>query len=474
MKNYDTAAAVACLGGVFLDILKGGDIGLSGFEREAVLVGHMTIAAAAALALESYDDELCASLPAGSRIHERRPRTLATTFGDLAFARRVCVDRYGNTFAPLDDAIDLARNARVSPHAQEFLVDAASEGSYAKAAHFMEAAGGSSVSARTVMNVMRLAGGACEEADVALAHDLYANGVLPEADADDEEICMEADGCWIPLQDGGNVEVKAMVAYAGKAGPGRVERVRPVRFGCVSGPRAFWAQGMAATATRFDMSKVRVCHAGFDGEAWCKQAADYLPAAASVDGNLDPFHVNRAIGSCFAEPGADAERQVMQCIWFGRAGDAADLLEALADDGLARPKNAAQVAAYLRNNAEFIRSCPPSLGTMEAENEHLYASRMKSVPCGWSRRGASDMARIRSRKYSGREVPMPTRDSRMSPTRRRARQKKVDDFLTRAAGRPVECVGSGYEYPHRASTAGMRADIRYKAGLTADHMVGEV
>ena len=98
MKNYDTAAAVACLGGVFLDILKGGDIGLSGFEREAVLVGHMTIAAAAALALESYDDELCASLPAGSRIHGRRPRTLATTFGDLAFARRVCVDRYGTTF----------------------------------------------------------------------------------------------------------------------------------------------------------------------------------------------------------------------------------------------------------------------------------------------------------------------------------------------------------------------------------------
>ncbi len=114
---------------------------------------------------------------------------------------------------------------------------------------------------------------------------------------------------------------------------------------------------------------------GFDGEAWCKQAADYLPAAASVDGNLDPFHVNRAIGPCFAEPGADAERQVMQCIWFGRAGDAADLLEALADDGLARPKNAAQVAAYLRNNAELIRSCPPSLGTMESENEHLYASR---------------------------------------------------------------------------------------------------
>ena len=35
MKNYDTAAAVACLGGVFLDILKGGDIGHAGFDGEA-------------------------------------------------------------------------------------------------------------------------------------------------------------------------------------------------------------------------------------------------------------------------------------------------------------------------------------------------------------------------------------------------------------------------------------------------------
>lgn len=473
MKNYDTAAAVACLGEAFLDILKDGPKALSCLEREALRLGHMTIASAVALALEAHDLELCADLPEGARIRERRARTLATTFGDLTFSRRVCVDRYGNTFVPLDEAVDLRRNSRVSPHAQEFLVDAASEGSYAKAAHFMEAAGGSAVSARTVMNAMRLAGEACEEADAALAHDLYANGVLPEADAADEEICIEADGCWIPLQDGGNVEVKAMVAYAGKAGSGRVERVRPVRFGCVSRPRAFWAQGMAATATRFDMSKVRKCHAGFDGEAWCKQAADYLPAAAAVDGNLDPFHVNRAIGSCFEAPGSEEERQVMQCIWFGRAGDAADLLEAYADDGAARAKNAAATAAYLRNNAEFIRSCPPSLGTMEAENEHLYASRMKSVPCGWSARGASDMARIRSRKYSGRAIPMPTRDSSLSPERRRARQRRVDSFFAARRRGLAETSGHGYDYPHKASTANMRADIRHHACLTGDHKVRE-
>ena len=69
------------------------------------------------------------------------------------------------------------------------------------------------------------------------------------------------------------------------------------------------------------------------------------------------------------------------------------------------------------NNAEFIRSRPPSLGTMEAESERLYASRMKSVPCGWSARG--------------------------------------------------------YDYPHKASVAGMRADIGYRAHLTGGRKVRE-
>ena len=362
----------------------------------------------------------------------------------------------------------------MSPRASAFLVDAALECSYAKASYFMDRAGGSLVSARTVMNLMRRAGEACEEADVSLAHDLYANGVMPEAEHESEEICIESDGCWIPLQDGRNVEVKALVAYSGKTEGERAERIRPVRFGCVSKPRAFWAQGMASVATKFDMSKVKVCHAGFDGEGWCKQAADYLPAAAKVDGNLDPFHVSRAVASCFEEPDCPEKSQVMECIWFGRAEDAADLLEAYADGGVARESNVEKVAAYLRNNAGFIRACPPSLGTMEAENEHLYASRMKSVPCGWSARGASDMARMRSRKYSGREVLMPTRESSLSDKRRKARQRRIDAHFEKGFPHPVKYVGHGYEYPHKASTANMRSDIRYRAGLIADHKVGEV
>lgn len=41
-----------------------------------------------------------------------------------------------------------------------------------------------------------------------------------------------------------------------------------------------------------------------------------------------------------------------------------------------------------------------SLGTMEAEQQHVYGARMDSVPCGWSERGADAMARVRSRRAS--------------------------------------------------------------------------
>ena len=154
---------------------------------------------------------------------------------------------------------------------------------------------------------------------------------------------------------------------------------------------------------------------------------------------------------------------------------AAELLEHYQSEGIAKGGEVvAQVAKYLRNNAEHIRANPPSLGTMEAENEHLYASRMKSVPCAWSVRGASDMARLRSRKFSGRELLYPTREESLSEGKRKLRQERIDEHFNKKHPRPVEYVGHGYEYPHKASTVNFRADIRYHAGLIADHKVREV
>lgn len=469
---YDTTQAVNCLSSVFLNLLKTEFPTLAGFEDEAKRIGNEVIAHAMGHALSLLDSELCSNLPKGIHIHERRKRTLATCVGDVCFTRRLCRDRYNNTVVPLDEAIDLCRGARVSPAAMDFLVDAGAEVSYAKAAALLTRAGGSHVSAKYVMGALQKCGEACEQADVRLAHELYVNGVVPDADVKEDEICLEADGTYVALQTGGKVEVKAMVAYAHKSHEGnKTRRVYPVRFGCVSTPQGFWTQGMAALGTRFDLSSIKICHTGFDGEAQYKAAGTYLRTDATIDANLDAFHVNRSVAACF-EKGSDAYHQVMDCLWLRHANEAADLLEEYEKVGTANG-HTSRVAAYLRNNSEFIKCGSISLGTMEAEQEHLYKSRMSSVPCAWSIRGVNNMARIRSRKYSGRLVPKPTRESTLSAKRKRAREKRIEKSLVKNYRIPPHTVGSGYEYPHNATLSHMRADIRYNAGLYRDRWVRE-
>lgn len=163
---------------------------------------------------------------------------------------------------------------------------------------------------------------------------------------------------------------------------------------------------------------------------------------------------------------AKAGWQVLWALWDGGEEAAASLLEASAELGLARPARTARVLGYLRNNMELIAGDGPSMGAMESENQHVYGVRMDSFPCAWSVRGASDMARLRSRSVSGRAIPRMTREKSMSPKRRAARERREIAALARGSAANVPTSsGSGYEPPHRASLVGAKADVRYTAGI---------
>ena len=135
----------------------------------------------------------------------------------------------------------------------------------------------------------------------------------------------------------------------------------------------------------------------------------------------------------------------------------------------------AEVAPYLRAHASSLGVEGPSLGTMEPENQHVYQSRLSSVSCAWTRRGADAVARIRSRRASGRAIPRRGRAERV-PTRALARrQARVERSLAKAGpteSQVVQSEGRGWEFPAQASTSGMRADVRYESGLTADRKLG--
>lgn len=103
------------------------------------------------------------------------------------------------------------------------------------------------------------------------------------------------------------------------------------------------------------------------------------------------------------------------------------------------------------------------MGTMEAEQEHMYKVRMASFPCAWSVAGADAMARTRSWLYSGFVLPARTRGGSRSAARSRGRDERLGRFLAARAGRRVQSDGKGWEYPVRASLTGFRADVRCEA-----------
>ena len=424
--NLTAPAAVAAFEAAFLDMLREGPGGFGAFESEARSVALASCAEAMSRALEARDRELAASRPKGLRVHSRRPRALATMCGDVRFRRTVLVDGAGLTRYPLDEELDLPAGDRVSPSARSFLATCGADVPFARTAELMAIAGGSPVSATTVMDSVRSAGEAVAGIERARARDLFRDGVAPRADSAAEEVLVEADGTWARMRDGSMAEVKAVVAYAGKE-EGR--GVEPVRLGCVGeAPGDFRGRAVAQVGSRFDLARVERVRLGTDGEAQYVNGAASMPFA-DVAGFIDPFHVFRAVGRCAPSP--DGSRLVS--VLRSEGADAcAGAIEAMVGAGTAA-SGAEGVAAYLRRHAAEIGG-GPSMGAMEAEQQHMCKVRMGSFPCAWSPAGADAMARLRSWLGSGFALPPRTRESEQSPRRRQRRERKLARHLARRAG----------------------------------------
>lgn len=162
----DMQTAIDSLASIFWDILSSRDgITFEEFEERALACGHDVMAQAIGAALERYDAELCADLPSGRHIHDKRRRTLITEVGDVTFTQHRVRDADG-THAPLSEALGIPGNRQISPGALSFLAEAGAELSYASAARLLARKGGSQVSAMTAMRALRQA---VEEADDAAA-----------------------------------------------------------------------------------------------------------------------------------------------------------------------------------------------------------------------------------------------------------------------------------------------------------------
>ena len=401
----------------------------------------LTLADAMSDALEIFDAQLFADRPEGWRVKDARSRSVLTEFGEVTFTRRVYTDEFGDRRTYLDEIVSLRPRKRLSPGAFGALALFGSEIPYERAAKMLFRHCAGDVSAMTTMGVLRETGDLLEVQAEARRRELFDEGLLPSASRMSEELRVEADGIWVALQRarGRGVEVKALCAYEDK-NAGR--RVGVVHHALVGGPKRFWEEGVAHLAGHYSLPSLKRCYTGSDGAKWCGSLADHLHGPKIVH-KLDPWHVNRAIKTAF--PGPQDCAPLFDLLHEARLDELLDVLRLRLDTGFGEEAKTRQLIGYIENNRASIEADAPSMGTMEGTQAHLYAARMKVWGGAWSRKGASDMARIRATLASGDRLPVPVREAAFRDKDRRRRSAILEKRRYGSGYEMVLSDGKGYE-----------------------------
>lgn len=432
-------------------------------EKRTIQYVHRLTAKALKIALERQDDKLFESKPEELKVVSKEKRTLATEVGDVSFYRRRYIDKYGNFEYLLADEMDIPYKTRISPSAMEFIVDMSSNLSYAKTSVALQRYG-SRVSPKTIMRSVHIVGNLCRSEDEKEARNLYENGVLPDAEFDEQTINIESDGTYVSLQNGKKAEISALVAYSGKSSNnGRKSLNHPVHFGMVGCMDEFWTQGFAKIGHQFSLDKVKQINMGFDGEAKYKNGMKYSPVSARVTGQLDKFHLNRAISACLPNERA-ARTQILDCMYEGMPEEGADLLKEYTMSNGNYSETTERVIGYIKRNSEYINCGYISLGSMESDQLHSYKARFAMAPCGWSRGGVDAMARIRSRKSSKHDLPKYTREKSMYAGLSEKRENNIAKYLDNVERVYQTSSGKGYEYPTRISSNNLPTAVKFSIG----------
>ena len=99
---------------------------------------------------------------------------------------------------------------------------------------------------------------------------------------------------------------------------------------------------------------------------------------------------------------------------------------------------------YVANHADLLRG-GGSLGTMEATNAYVWAKRMKSFGCAWSRRGAANMALVLCRVCANRPLVALPKGALFTAAEKAKEAASLAKRGAEAAARLI--VGKGWEPP---------------------------
>ena len=420
----------------------------------ATVRSGMREAAVAAVAecVERFDREVAAQLPRAWELKDRPSRTVVTMFGKVTYARSRYLDEHGRNRYPADEILGIPKRKRLTTDVFLWLVARAARASFRRTAREFAEVSGCSVSAMCAWRAVQQEG-------PLIAADLDS---APSRGISQADVFAECDGIFIALQaperrkeaidrfladqarEKSSVELKAGCVYAGKRKEGeRGVRGNVALFATVGTADEMRAGMRATIAADYDVADIERIHYSSDGGGWCVNSGlDGL--GSPIDQGLDLYHVMRYVHRAFPE-GAGREHLVSLALKrrpeaFAKA---VDRMIPQAKDAKRREKMR-ECRDYVAGHADLLRG-GGSLGTMEATNAYVWAKRMKSFGCSWSRRGAANMALVLCRVCAGRPLVAPPKGALFTAAEKAKEAASVAKRGAEAAKQLT--VGKGWEPP---------------------------
>ena len=172
--------------------------------------------------------------------------------------------------------------------------------------------------------------------------------------------------------------------------------------------KEFWEEVYEYLDATYDLSKVKRIYLNADGGAWIKAGVNYIDGITYV---LDEFHLSKYISKMtghMKDSRQDSRSELCEAIRSKDKEEFRGIVKKLKDctDSEAVHAKIDYAAEYILSNwnaakrrlwkRDGVEAC-----SAEGHVYHALSSRMSTLPMGWSRRGACQMARLREWHLNG-------------------------------------------------------------------------
>ena len=381
------------------------------WEEECYDHGCRAAREAAIERLKAIDERLLRERPKNWKVKRFCQRTLLTRFGKITVTRRLYLDDKGEYRFLLDEYMNWRPKQEATVSLTEALVDSSTYLPFRKVSREAEKYSAGVLSATTIHRILQKVSQDAITREKAEWEACFEKGVLlPAGEKKTPVLYSEADSVWIHLQREGreegkqkHYELKSAIAYEGwERLSQKDERYRLVnkRVYCSAGsPSAggipFWDGASLLWHKHWDLGYLELIVLGGDDAGWINSGVDELPYCVR---QMDGFHLARScrrgwkkgkdvydairlgtirqfLGDFQPRSGKTAEKErkhILKCLERGL-----DWRKKVEDTGL---------------TSEILEGAR-GLGTMESNEDKLFADRMKKRGMSWTIKGAQRMGK---------------------------------------------------------------------------------